>query len=72
MANLTQAMRKRAQQTADQTGKPRYIVYTSLGWRIERAPSKAHENLMETFKPRKKEPKRDREIDNGLPAENGR
>ncbi len=41
---LTQGMRKRAQQTADQTGSVRWINYTSLGWKVERRPS-GPENL---------------------------
>jgi hypothetical protein len=28
----------RAQALANKSGKPRYVVYTSMGWRIELAP----------------------------------
>jgi len=46
MAETKADLVSRAQWIANEMGTPRYVVYTSLGWRIEREPSKAHENLM--------------------------
>lgn len=41
---------ERARRIASVTGECRYVVYTSLGWRIERAPS-GPSNLIITVYP---------------------
>lgn len=57
MANLTKRLRSTAQQTANQTGRVRWINYTSLGWRIEKTPA-GPENLRVRFDPATNAPRR--------------
>lgn len=36
---------RRAQDTADSIGKPRYVTFTGFGWRIDSSPPPGSDNL---------------------------
>jgi len=54
MTDLT-ILKRRAQQIADATASPRWVIFTSLGWRIETNPPRDDATPSFRFDPRQPE-----------------